>query len=76
MSQDNNNNNETESEDPKKDDDMISIEEYMAEISAKIDREIANTLAENDTEIHCYMRTMIAAVMIMTLIRNMTGKTR
>ena len=25
---------------------------------------------------HCYMRTMIAAVMIITLIRDMTGKTR
>ena len=49
MSQANNKNNDTESYNPKNDDDMVSIEEYMAEISENIDREIANMLTGNDT---------------------------
>ena len=48
MSQANNNNNETESYNPKNDDDMVSIEEYMAEISENIDREISDMLTKND----------------------------
>ena len=48
MSQANNNNNEKESYNPKNDDDTVSIEEYMVEISENIDREIANMLTKND----------------------------